>query len=94
MEPMLVPRARALGPLGSRVGLPWPLGWALPLDTQAEEILEAVRIDFSDGILLWSQSSGLLIPRTPRVPALKPSAACVFAACKWGLRVDLGCTLL
>lgn len=26
----LVPRACALGPLGSRVGPPWPLKWALP----------------------------------------------------------------
>lgn len=36
------------------------------------------------------QSSGLLIPRTPRVPALKPSAACVFAACKRGQGAEGG----
>lgn len=72
----LVPRACALGPLGSRVGPPWPLEWALPSDIQAEGASEVVWVDFNYGILLWLSDSGLLVPRMPCVPSLKPSALC------------------
>lgn len=74
-----MPRACALGPLGSRVGLPWPLGWVLPSDTQAEEAWEAVRIDFNDGILLWS--SELWATHTQDTTCARPQAKCSVRVC-------------
>lgn len=82
---------------GSRVGPPWPLGWALPSDALEGEALEAVRIDFNDGIFaLLLRALGYPDPgRHVCPPSSQVQRACVQHANEGGgPRVDLSGTLL